>query len=63
MLNDPRPDVSCAGAGGLSALRGLRDYTNIAMADGSVRVISKQVKLDVWKNLAGRNDGNPIPEF
>jgi type II secretory pathway pseudopilin PulG len=63
VLNDERPDVSCAGAGGLSALRGLRDYGNIGMCDGSVRVISKQVKLDVWKNLASRNDGNVIPEF
>jgi hypothetical protein len=56
-------DFSCGGAGGLSALRGLRDYTNIGMADGSVRVITGQVKLEVWKNLASRNDGNPIPEF
>jgi prepilin-type processing-associated H-X9-DG protein len=63
VLNDPRPDVNCAGAGGLSALRGLRDYANIGMADGSVRVITGQVKLDVWKNLASRNDGNVIPEF
>jgi hypothetical protein len=62
-LNDERPDVGCGGAGGLSALRGFRDYTNIGMADGSVRVIGKEVKLDVWKNLASRNDGNPIPEF
>jgi prepilin-type processing-associated H-X9-DG protein len=63
VLNDARPDVSCAGAGGVSALRGLRGYANIAMADGSARVITGQVKLDVWKNLAGRNDGNVIPGF
>jgi type II secretory pathway pseudopilin PulG len=63
-LNDARPDVSCGGAGGLSALRNARGYmTNIGMADGSVRAITKEVKLDVWKNLASRNDGNPIPEF
>jgi type II secretory pathway pseudopilin PulG len=62
-LNDARPDVSCAGQGGLSALRGLRDYTNIAMGDGSVRVIHREVKLELWKNLAGRNDGNVIPNF
>jgi hypothetical protein len=62
-LNDARPDVSCAGSGGLSALRSQRDYTNIGLADGSVRVIQKGVKLDVWKNLAGRNDGNVVPNF
>ena len=62
-LNDPRPDVSCGGEGGLSALRNVRDYTNIGMADGSVRIIRKEVKLDVWKNLASRNDGNVIPGF
>jgi type II secretory pathway pseudopilin PulG len=63
-LNDPRPDVSCGGEGGLSALRNVRDYyTNIGMADGSVRIIHKEVKLDVWKNLASRNDGNVIPDF
>ena len=62
--NDGRPDVSCGGEGGLSALRNVRDsYTNIGMADGSVRVIHKVVKLDVWKNLASRNDGNVIPDF
>ena len=63
VLNDPRPDVSCAGAGGLSGLRSLSGYANIGMADGSVRVIHKEVKLEVWKNLASRNDGNVIPEF
>jgi type II secretory pathway pseudopilin PulG len=63
VLNDARPDVSCGSEGGLSGLRGLRDYTNIGMVDGSVRVIHKEVKLEVWKNLASRNDGNPIPEF
>jgi hypothetical protein len=28
-----------------------------------VRIIHKEVKLDVWKNLASRNDGNVIPDF
>jgi type II secretory pathway pseudopilin PulG len=63
VLNDARPDVDCGGEGGLSGLRSFRDYANIGIADGSVRSISTQVKLEVWKNLAGRNDGNVIPEF
>jgi prepilin-type processing-associated H-X9-DG protein len=64
-LNDTRPDVSCEGLGGLS---GLRSYyagyiTNIAMCDGSVRAISSSVKLETWKLLTARNDGQPIPDF
>jgi hypothetical protein len=62
-LNDPRPDVSCAGAGGLSGLRSFQDQAHIAMCDGSVRAINKNVKLEVWKNLASANDGQVIPNF
>jgi hypothetical protein len=63
VLNDPRPDVSCGGAGGLSGLRSFQDHTNIALCDGSVRTINKNVGLKVWKNLASRNDGQVIPNF
>jgi hypothetical protein len=63
VLNDPRPDVSCAGAGGLSGLRSTQDHSNIALCDGSVRTINKKVELKVWKNLASRNDGEVIPNF
>jgi type II secretory pathway pseudopilin PulG len=62
-LNDPRPDVSCGGLGGLSGLRSLDRITNIALCDGSVRVISQDVKLEIWQALAGRNDGTVIPNF
>ena len=62
-LNDDKPDVDCDGAGGLSGLRGLRDGANIAMCDGSVRFITGKVSLDGWKALAGRDDGQPIPDF
>lgn len=63
MANDPKPDVSCAGAGGLSGLRSLNGGSNIAMGDGSVRFVNDKVKLDTWRFLAGRNDGQVIPEF
>jgi type II secretory pathway pseudopilin PulG len=45
-FNDERPDVSCDGAGGLSALRSLDDTITIALCDGSVRTVRKQLKLD-----------------
>jgi type II secretory pathway pseudopilin PulG len=62
-INDKKPDVNCGGAGGLSALRGLNTFTNIGMCDGSVRTITDKVKPDVIKILAGRNDGQVVPDF
>jgi prepilin-type processing-associated H-X9-DG protein len=66
VLNDAKPDVSCAGDGGLSALRGLPAGVNVGFADGSVRFIGGNgaaMKADLWKLLTSRNDGNPLPEF
>jgi type II secretory pathway pseudopilin PulG len=62
-LNDEKPDVNCAGFGGLSGLRCNEDTVFIAFADGSVRPISSKVKLDIWKALATRNGGEVIPSF
>ena len=61
MINDERPDVSADGTGGLSGLRGLQDGVNVTMCDGSVRYVSKTVKLETIKLLAQRDDGMPIP--
>jgi prepilin-type processing-associated H-X9-DG protein len=63
MLNDPKPDVSCGGAGGLSGLRSLEEGTNVAMCDGSVRFVKQKTSLEVWKLLTSRNDGQVLPEF
>jgi prepilin-type processing-associated H-X9-DG protein len=65
VVNDSRPDVSCEALGGLSGLRSLYggQVTNIAMCDGSVRAISPAVKLETWKLLTARNDGQVIPDF
>jgi prepilin-type processing-associated H-X9-DG protein len=66
VLNDAKPDVSCGGAGGLSALRGLPAGVNVGFADGSVRFIGgigAAMKADLWKLLTSRNDGNPLPQF
>jgi prepilin-type processing-associated H-X9-DG protein len=60
-INDDKPDVDCGGAGGHSALRGLRGGTNVAFCDGSVRFLTSKIKLNIWKALVGRNDGIEIP--
>jgi type II secretory pathway pseudopilin PulG len=61
--NAPSPDVSCGGAGGLSALRSLDQNITFAMCDGSVRTSATAFKADTWKYLTARNDGMPIPNF
>lgn len=60
-LNDKQPDVDCGGAGGYSGPRSLGQGVNVGFADGSVRFVSDQVKLDVWKALATRDGGEVIP--
>ncbi|HZV03567.1 MAG TPA: DUF1559 domain-containing protein [Gemmataceae bacterium] len=47
--NDERPDVSCGGVSGVSALRNYRDMYQIAMFDGSVRAASGGVTHNTWK--------------
>jgi prepilin-type processing-associated H-X9-DG protein len=62
-LNDEKPDVNCDGFGGLSGLRVEEDSANLLFADGSVRAITSKSKLEVWKALAGWNDGLEVPDF
>ncbi len=64
VVSDEKPDVDCAGAGGLSGLRNfLNRPVNIGLCDGSVRSVMPALGLDVWHNLAARNDGNANPQF
>jgi hypothetical protein len=49
VINDPRPDVSCEGAGGVSALRSLDGEIPVSLADGSVRTITKDMAHKTWK--------------
>jgi hypothetical protein len=63
MANDSRPDVSCDGKGGLSGLRSPENSVIIALCDGSVRNVTKDLKLETWKALCGRNDGIATPDF
>ena len=61
-LNDDRPDVDCAGAGGLSSLRSNRSGGTVivALCDGSVRNVSPSVSMKTWKSAAGANDGEVL---
>jgi prepilin-type N-terminal cleavage/methylation domain-containing protein len=63
VANDPRPDVSCGGAGGLSGLRSMEPFINLLLCDGSVRSVNKKLDLEGWKRLCSRNDGQQIPDF
>jgi prepilin-type processing-associated H-X9-DG protein len=62
-INDAKPDVSCGGIGSLSGLRSDEDKANMLFADGHVKVITAKVKLEVWKMLADRADGQKLPDF
>jgi prepilin-type processing-associated H-X9-DG protein len=57
-INDPRPDVDCAGAGGLSGPRTFIRGVNVAMCDGSVRFIVSGVSLDTLKAISTRDAGD-----
>jgi type II secretory pathway pseudopilin PulG len=48
--NDDRPDVTCDGQGGVSALRSLNDKVAVGIADGSVKLIdAKKISLTTWQ--------------
>jgi prepilin-type processing-associated H-X9-DG protein len=59
-INDPRPDVSCEGFGGLGTLRSFDTIVNAAFCDGSVRALSNSVDDKVWKALMTRNGGEVV---
>jgi len=60
LFNDGRPDVSCEGQGGVSALRSLNDTINVGFADGSVRQVNKKLEAATWKALTTRNGGEVV---
>jgi prepilin-type processing-associated H-X9-DG protein len=60
VINDERPDVSCDGHGGVSALRSLDETINVGFADGSVRSVNKKVNAVTWKALCTRNGGEVV---
>jgi type II secretory pathway pseudopilin PulG len=56
--NDKRPDVSCGGVSGVSALRSLNDQILVGLLDGSVRTInSNSITHKTWKAALTPNGG------
>ena len=48
--NDPRPDVNCAGQGGLSGAHSLTDTVSVGLCDGSVHFVNaKKISYETWK--------------
>jgi type II secretory pathway pseudopilin PulG len=58
--NDERPDVSCGGVSGVSALRSFGSYVQVGICDGSVRAVNKNVSLKTWKAAMTPNGGEPL---
>jgi hypothetical protein len=59
-INDKRPDVTCAGLGGVSGLRNELSGVNAALCDGSVRFVSNAISLETWKAVTTRNGGEVL---
>ncbi len=64
MPNDPKPDVTCAGLGGLSGPRSLDDVISVAMGDGSVRAVNTKISEKTWKAAITPAGGEVLgPDF
>jgi type II secretory pathway pseudopilin PulG len=59
-LNDKRPDVTCAGLGGVSGLRSDLSGVNAALCDGSVRYFAVAISVETWKALTTRAGGEVL---
>ncbi len=59
-VNDAKPDVDCAGLGGVSSLRGTMDGVNVAVCDGSVRFVSSNISLVTWRAALTRSGGEVL---
>jgi type II secretory pathway pseudopilin PulG len=58
--NDERPDVSCGGVSGVSALRGFEKFVLVAICDGSVRTVSTGISHKTWKEAMTPNGGEVL---
>lgn len=59
-INDTKPDVNCAGSGGLSSLRSLSGGVNVAICDGSVRFVSQSISMQTWQAACTRDGGEVL---
>lgn len=60
MPNDERPDVSCGGISGVSALRSLDDVVLVGLADGSARTVKNTISRETWEHAVDPADGFPL---
>jgi hypothetical protein len=59
--NDSKPDVSCGGAGGVSALRSNLRVVNVGLGDGSVRAVTAAaISETTWRNAMCPDDGQAL---
>src|SRR5579859_1621093 len=55
--NDERPDVSCGGVSGVSALRSLDEFVFVGLADGSARSVKNTISRPTWEYAMDPADG------
>ncbi len=58
--NDERPDVSCGGVSGVSALRSFNRYVQVGMLDGSARAVVADISHKTWKAAMTPNGGEAL---
>jgi type II secretory pathway pseudopilin PulG len=58
--NDERPDVSCGGLSGVSALRSYERIVQVGILDGSVRAVDMKVSHKTWKAAMTPNAGDAL---
>lgn len=60
MPNDERPDVSCGGVSGVSALRSFTPSVVVGLCDGSVRSVKNTISRPTWEHAIDPADGFPL---
>jgi type II secretory pathway pseudopilin PulG len=55
--NDKRPDVSCGGVGGVSALRSFQPSVLVGLGDGSARAVKNTISKTTWQHAMDPADG------
>jgi type II secretory pathway pseudopilin PulG len=58
--NDERPDVSCGGVSGVSALRSYESVVLVGMLDGSVRSVAVGITKNTWQSALTPSGGEVL---